>query len=54
MEYRGQAEQDKFVLNVLKFKKNGYFLEVGSWDAAWINNTFVLETEHDWHGIMVE
>ena len=54
MEYRGQAEQDRFVLNVLKFKKNGYFLEVGSWDAVWINNTFVLETEYDWRGIMVE
>jgi hypothetical protein len=26
----GQANQDKFVLNVLKEKRNGYFLEIGS------------------------
>jgi hypothetical protein len=52
--YLGQAEQDKFVLNVLKNKKNGYFLEIGSNHPILINNSYVLEKKHDWKGIMVE
>lgn len=52
--YFGQAEQDKFVLHVLKHKKNGYFLEIGSNHPIDINNTYVLEKQYDWKGIMVE
>jgi hypothetical protein len=52
--YLGQANQDKFVLNVLKEKKNGYFLEIGSNHPIDINNTYLLETKYDWKGIMVE
>jgi hypothetical protein len=52
--YLGQAHQDKFVLNILKEKKNGYFLEIGSNDPILINNTYLLEKQYDWKGIMVE
>lgn len=52
--YFGQANQDKFVLNILKEKKNGYFLEIGSNHPININNTYLLETKYDWKGIMVE
>lgn len=52
--YLGQAEQDKFVLNVLNNKKNGYFLEIGSNHPININNSYLLETKYDWKGIMVE
>jgi hypothetical protein len=52
--YLGQAQQDKFVLNILKEKKNGYFLEIGSNHPININNTYLLETKYDWKGIMVE
>jgi hypothetical protein len=52
--YLGQAEQDKFVLNVLKEKKNGYFLEIGSSNSIEYNNSYLLETKYDWKGIMVE
>ena len=40
--YLGQAEQDKFVLNVLNNKKNGYFLEIGSNHPININNSYLL------------
>ena len=50
----GQACQDAFVLNVLKFKKKGYFLEIGANDAREISNTYKLETEYDWTGLMVD
>jgi hypothetical protein len=52
--YLGQANQDKFVLNILKEKKNGYFLEIGSNHPIHINNTYLLEKKYDWKGIMVE
>jgi len=52
--YLGQSEQDKFVLNILKNKKNGYFLEIGSNHPITINNSYLLEKKYDWKGIMVE
>lgn len=52
--YLGQANQDKFVLNILKEKKNGYFLEIGSNHPININNTYILEKNYGWKGIMVE
>jgi hypothetical protein len=52
--YFSQACQDKFILNVLKEKKNGYFLEIGSNHPIDINNTYTLEKNYNWTGIMVE
>ncbi len=52
--YYGQANQDRFVLNILKEKKNGIFLEIGSNHPIEINNTYLLESKYDWRGIMVE
>ena len=50
----GQSEQDKFVINVLKEKKDGFFVEIGSNNPRDINNSYLLETQYDWKGIMVE
>ena len=52
--FNGQAEQDKFVLTMLKNKKNGFFLEIGSNHPININNSYILEKNYDWKGIMVE
>jgi hypothetical protein len=52
--YFSQAGQDKFVLNILKKKKNGNFLEIGSNHPTFINNTYTLEKNYNWRGIMVE
>jgi hypothetical protein len=52
--FYGQAEQDKFVLNMTNFKRDGYFLEIGSNHPISINNTYKLEKEYNWKGIMVE
>jgi hypothetical protein len=54
MSYNGQAEQDKYVLSILKQKRNGFFVEIGSNDPIKINNTYKLEKEFDWKGIMIE
>ena len=37
-----QAQQDVFILNILKGKQNGSFIELGSNDPIVINNTFLL------------
>jgi hypothetical protein len=52
--YLGQSNQDKFILNVLKEKRHGYFLEIGSNEPITISNTYLLESKYDWKGIMVE
>jgi hypothetical protein len=49
-----QASQDLFVINVLNHKKNGYFLEIGSWDGICGNNTYKLEKEYNFKGLLVE
>jgi len=53
-KYNGQAEQDKYVLKVLKGKRNGFFVEIGSNEPEIINNSYLLETGYNWRGIMVE
>jgi hypothetical protein len=52
--YFSQAKQDKFVLNVLKNKENGTFLEIGSNHPIVDNNSYTLEKNFNWKGIMVE
>ena len=54
MSYNGQAQQDKYVLSILKQKRNGFFVEIGSNDPIKINNTYKLEKEFGWKGIMIE
>ena len=54
LNYNGQAEQDKFVCNILNNKTNGFFVEVGSNHPTRINNTYVLENSLKWTGLMFE
>lgn len=52
--FNGQAQQDKFVLNILKHKTNGFFVEIGSNHPITINNSYILEKSYNWKGIMIE
>ena len=49
-----ESQQDKFILYVLKTKRDGYFIEIGSNHPININNTWKMENELNWKGIMVE
>jgi hypothetical protein len=49
-----QAYQDIFVLSMLNGKKNGYFVEIGTFHPTEISNTFLLESEFDWTGISID
>ena len=53
-KFNSQSGQDEFVLKVLNNKHNGFFLEIGSNHPININNTYILENEFNWSGIMVE
>lgn len=49
-----QAGQDLFVLQTLKNKKNGIYVEIGGHLPIHINNTYLLETEYNWSGLSLE
>lgn len=50
-----QAGQDYWVYGeVFNEKKNGFFLDIGSHDGVYINNTFLLEKRYNWDGICIE
>jgi hypothetical protein len=52
--YKGQANQDAFVLSILQYKRDGYFLEIGSNHPIDINNSYLLEKKYGWKGLMVD
>lgn len=54
MRFHGQAGQDQFVLACLGGKTGGHFLEIGSHHAININNSYVLEKEFGWTGLLVD
>jgi len=49
-----ELRQDFFVLSKLNFKKNGYFVEFGACNGLKFSNTFLLEKEFNWKGILAE
>ena len=54
MRYFSQAWQDEFVANILSFKRDGHFLDIGSNYPTILNNSYYFELELNWHGICVE
>lgn len=54
MESYSQASQDAFVLYFNDYKTNKTFLEIGSNHPINGNNSYLLETQYDWKGIMIE
>ena len=49
-----QIGQDVFVVNMLKEKTNGLFLDIGAGEPIRINNTYLLEKQYNWSGISIE
>ena len=49
-----QLGQDVDVIEFYKYKKNGYFVDIGAYDGVDLSNTYVLETNFSWKGICVE
>ena len=49
-----QLRQDEVVYQLLRSKRNGYFIDLAANDAIRISNTFALEHYHGWDGIAIE
>jgi hypothetical protein len=54
MTTNSQAGQDVFAYTITNKKQNGYFLEIGANHPITCNNTYVLEKDFNWKGLMVE
>ena len=51
---KSQVQQDLFVLHELDFKQGGYFVEFGAANGVDLSNTYLLEKELGWTGILAE
>lgn len=49
-----QLWQDLFVISELGFKRNGYFVEFGATNGVDLSNSYLLEKEFGWNGILAE
>ena len=52
--YFSQGDQDKFVDQYFKQKRNGVFLEVGAGDGTVFSNSLFFERERNWTGLLIE
>lgn len=53
MNYYSDDKQDEFTASILKFKRNGYYLDIGSSSSIGSNNSYFFESL-DWKGICIE
>ncbi len=51
---KSQIRQDLFALAMLDFPQNGFFVEFGATDGVSLNNTWLMETQFGWSGILAE
>lgn len=54
LKSKAQLLQDLFVLYLTKEKRSGFFVDFGATDGIELNNTYLLEKEYKWNGILAE
>lgn len=55
MKYFSQIGQDQYYIeNIIKYKKNGFFLDIGANNGIHDSNTATLEFFYEWTGICIE
>ena len=51
---QSQFGQDIWVIERTKFKKHGYYVDIGANDGKHWNNTYLLDTEYKWNGLCID
>jgi FkbM family methyltransferase len=51
---KAQLRQDLFVLSQTNFKRKGFFVDFGATNGIDLSNSFLLEAEFGWRGILAE
>lgn len=51
---RSQLRQDLFALSQVDFRQGGFFVEFGATDGVELNNTWLMENDFGWTGILAE
>jgi FkbM family methyltransferase len=51
---KSQLHQDLFVLATLDFKREGFFVEFGATNGLDLSNTYLMEKNFGWQGILAE
>jgi hypothetical protein len=51
LKYYSQRGQDKMVLEILNFKKDGFYVDIGANDGITFSNTKVME-DYRWGGVL--
>jgi FkbM family methyltransferase len=49
-----QLAQDSWIIFKTKAKRNGIFVEIGACEPKRLSNTYLLESEFNWSGLLVE
>jgi hypothetical protein len=49
-----QVGQDQFVIEMLKGKSGGTYIEIGAFHSVDLSNTFMLEKDYGWTGLSFE
>ena len=52
--YSGGLGQESFVLNILKEKTDGYYVELGAFHSKNGSNTWLLENAYNWKGLALD
>lgn len=53
-QWFSQVQQDELIARLLRFQRNGFFVDLAANDAIRISNTYALERDFGWNGIAIE
>jgi FkbM family methyltransferase len=53
-EHYSQRNQSEFIDNLLKRKRDGFYIECGAADGEGLSNTLFFEKSRNWNGLLIE